>query len=106
MIQSELYRKLDRYRKRDKELAVNKTQNIPSKNKEIRMLFKAKEIYELVEPQDNQYKVSKFSEVYTDSGWKYASDCRVGDIIITDDDIQKTLKSCTQKDNFYIFEVI
>lgn len=80
-------------------------QNIPAKNKEIRMLFKAKEIYELVEPQDNQYKVSKFSEIYTDSGWKYASDCRVGDIIITDDDIQKTLKSCTQKDNFYIFEV-
>ena len=49
-------------------------QNIPSHNKEIRLMFKASDDYVDVYQVENYYDVNKFSEVETDQGWVFAQD--------------------------------
>lgn len=49
-------------------------QNIPSHNKEIRMLFKAKTEELEIEPEDNIYSLQEWEEVETENGFKYAKD--------------------------------
>ena len=52
-------------------------QNIPSKNYEIRMMFKAGEELEQIE-FENQIRLYKSDEVETDLGWKCVSDIKLG----------------------------
>ena len=60
-------------------------QNIPSHNKEIRMLFSAQCKEDDIEiDDDNYYNVSSISEVLTSTGWKRAKEIAVGDIICGD----------------------
>ena len=60
-------------------------QNIPSHNKEIRMLFKAQSIAKLIEAEDNEpFIVPEISEVETPNGFKYCKDISVGDDILVD----------------------
>lgn len=49
-------------------------QNIPSHNKQIRLMFKASDDYIDVYQVENYYDVNKFSEVETDQGWVFAQD--------------------------------
>ena len=46
-------------------------QQVPSHNREIRMLFMAREEFGEVESSDNVFEVPVYEEVETESGWKY-----------------------------------
>lgn len=61
-------------------------QNIPSHNREIRMLFKAKYSEQSEDLIDNQIKVKKFDSVNTPNGWIYIDKLTAGDSIIIDCD--------------------
>lgn len=61
-------------------------QNIPSHNKEIRQMFKATDSEEYVYDKDNSFTVDKFCEVNTKSGWVYAGNLLVGDILVVSED--------------------
>ena len=56
-------------------------QNIPSHNKEIRLMFKASDDYVDVFQVENYYDVNKFSEVETDQGWVFAQKLQVTNTI-------------------------
>ena len=61
-------------------------QQIPSHNKEIRMLFKASTEYKNIEStNDDYYEISNLSEVLTKDDWKNVKQIVVGDYIKTDD---------------------
>lgn len=60
-------------------------QNIPSHNKEIRMLFKAKTEEKEVDATDTII-IDKFDEVITPSGWRYANTLEIGDKLLLNDD--------------------
>ena len=57
-------------------------QNIPSHEKTIRMLFKAREQEHLVEPILNEYIIPETDEVETPDGWVYVSDLQDGDYVM------------------------
>ena len=57
-------------------------QNIPSHEKTIRMLFKAREQEHLVEPILNEYVIPETDEVETPDGWVYVSDLQDGDYVM------------------------
>ena len=58
-------------------------QNIPSHNKEIRLMFKARENYVDVFENDNCYIVNATDDILIDSQcWKKALDLKIGDTII------------------------
>ena len=60
-------------------------QNIPSGNKEIRMLFQAKTAAKLVEESEqNTFIIDKWSEIETDKGWVYADKIVPGDVVMLD----------------------
>lgn len=59
-------------------------QNIPSHNKEIRLLFKAKEDYHNIELIDNYYEVKIGDEILTPAGWKNVKEINIGDTICGD----------------------
>ena len=65
-------------------------QNIPSHNKEIRMLFKAKTDERILEFDDNFIDIPYTDEVETVVGWKKVKELAVGDKLIVDDDGQST----------------
>lgn len=79
-------------------------QNIPSHAKEIRMMFKASEIYNDVELKENFYEVSSISEVLTSSGWKRVKDLQIGDTILGDT-TQDIIKNIIKKDNQYLLYI-
>lgn len=56
-------------------------QNIPSKEKAIRMMFKATSGEYDVEQTDNYYLLDKYDEVETDSGWKKVYNLSTDDIL-------------------------
>ena len=59
-------------------------QNIPSHNREIRMLFKSKQSEQSVELNENQLNVKRFDYVNTPTGWQFASKLKQGDLIVLD----------------------
>ena len=60
-------------------------QNIPSKNKEIRMMFRASEEQHTYQFEDT-VEIALKEEVLSDKGWKPVTDIVVGDSLsITDD---------------------
>lgn len=63
-------------------------QNIPSENRELRMLFKASDIYNFVPSRDNSYyDVSIISDVKLDDGsWVSVDIVKVGDILECEED--------------------
>lgn len=56
-------------------------QNIPSKEKAIRMMFKATEGQYDVEEKDNYYILCKYDEVETSEGWKKVHDLTTNDYL-------------------------
>ena len=56
-------------------------QQIPSHNKEIRMMFRATTRYNNIESEDNTFIVPYTDEVETDNGWKYMKDVLLTDRI-------------------------
>lgn len=61
-------------------------QNIPSHNKEIRKMFVASNDSVFIPDINNSFTVSKWQEVKTTNGWKYADNVKIGDTLVTDDD--------------------
>ena len=59
-------------------------QQIPSHNKEIRMMFRATTRYNNIESEDNTFIVPYTDEVETDNGWKYMKDVLLTDKINLD----------------------
>ena len=72
-------------------------QQIPSKNDEIRMLFKACTKEHYVESNDNVFEIPYTDEVLTINDYVYAKDLKVGDIICGEDG-QFTIKEIEYKD--------
>lgn len=78
-------------------------QNIPSSNREIRMLFKSrldtKDIYD----EDGCYEVKEWTEVETVSGYKYAGKLTLNDKLLVEDEIgskkELTIINIVKKEN-------
>ena len=61
-------------------------QNIPSHEKSIRMLFKAKsEYFTLTDNDLSEFDVENSLDVETSNGWKSVKDLKIGDDLITDE---------------------
>jgi hypothetical protein len=67
-------------------------QNIPSHNKDIRMLFVAKKDFGKIEVTEDYITLPEITEVETAEGWKYGKDLVIGDSLVFDDGID-TLKN-------------
>lgn len=60
-------------------------QNIPSHQKNIRLLFKATTIAKLIEAEENEpFMVKEASEVETPNGWVFCDHLNIGDSILVD----------------------
>ena len=60
-------------------------QNIPTHNKEVRMLFKASTKINYIDTSNDIFEVFDYQEVDTIDGWKYLDLLSIGDMIIVDD---------------------
>lgn len=60
-------------------------QNIPSHNKEIRQMFKASEIEEIVESNSDYFEVNLYNMVETKNGYIEAKELKAGDILIVEE---------------------
>lgn len=60
-------------------------QNIPSHNKDIRKMFIGGDREEVVTESDRKFIVTKWSEVSTPDGWKFAQSIKIGDKLIVSD---------------------
>ena len=61
------------------------SQNLPSHNPEIRLLFKAKTIAKLVEADDNEpLIINRAADVEMSTGWVRCKNIKVGDLMIVD----------------------
>ena len=79
------------------------SQNIPSHNPEIRMLFQAGTTYHKVEISDNYFEISQGDEVETTVGWKNIKDLKIGDIVLGDN-TNDTVKNIIQNDGkFFVY---
>lgn len=79
-------------------------QNIPSHSKEIRLLFKAKDDYRIVELENNSYIVSNIDSVETPQGFIPASKIKITDNLLIDNNVVK-IKNIVKSDNNYIIYV-
>lgn len=79
-------------------------QNIPSHEKSIRMLFRAKDGYRVVEPKNNSYTVSNIDSVETPQGFIPANKIKINDDLLIDNNIVK-IKNIVKSDNNYIIYV-
>ena len=61
-------------------------QNIPSKNREIRLLFTAKTDFDTVVSSTDEFTVKRWNDVETLSGWVVATELKVGDTILVDNE--------------------
>ena len=78
-------------------------QNIPSHNKEIRLLFIGDTIYnEKTENTNGYFEVNEYEEVETPDGWKYPKDLFVGEYIITDEGNKQVLDIKNNDTKYYI----
>ena len=80
------------------------SQNIPSHNPEVRLLFKATVNYDKCYCENNVYEIEEGSEVETNDGWKNVKELKVGDIIIGDES-QDTIINIGQRDRTYLIYV-
>jgi len=86
------------------ELNSINSQNLPSHNAEIRLLFKASEIYNKCYCNDDVYKIQVGDEVETIDGWKNVKELKVGDVIIGDES-QDTIINIVQKEQTYLIYI-
>ena len=81
-------------------------QQIPSKEKVMRMAFKASTEFHSISAEDFTIVVDRYSDVETPSGWRRVKDLSLGDkIIVNDTDLGKlqcTIASISKSDNEYI----
>lgn len=75
-------------------------QNIPSHNKDIRMLFVARKDEKQIEIKDNYYELDNISEIETSNGWKYGKDLTIGDKLITSEGFDE-ITNIKQEDNVF-----
>ena len=61
-------------------------QNIPSKNKDIRMMFSAGYIVKDSIGVDNSITLKKDDQILIDTGWKSAQNLELGDIVVNEDE--------------------
>ena len=77
-------------------------QNIPSHQKDIRLIFKAEEKYNSIEENNNSYTILKTDEVEVDNNkWILASDLKVGDTLLNSEGYYDTIKNINE-DKYYI----
>ena len=83
-------------------------QNIPSHNKDIRMLFVARKDEKQIEITDNYYELDNISEIETSDGWKYGKDLLIGDKLITSEGLDEiiNIQQDINKFKIYIKEVL
>lgn len=77
-------------------------QQIPSKNHEIRMMFKASTNYHQVEEDDDCFKVSKIDEICVNDEWVSSKLVKVGDTIKTDDGDILTIIDAQEFDDYVL----
>lgn len=79
-------------------------QQIPSHNKEIRLMFRAQTKYNNIELNDNKLYISKLSEILTDNGWKLSKSLCKNDILILEDEnsneVRKTVKDINYNNDY------
>lgn len=81
-------------------------QNIPSHNKDVRMLFRAKCLNETVEISDNNYyELPEISEIETINGWKLGKDLVVGDQLLNSENTIDVIKQIIYQDRKYLLYV-
>jgi len=80
-------------------------QQIPSHNKEIRLLFKGSEYEYHNEVNDNLLEIEEVNELETTNGWKFCKDINVGDYIITEEDTKALVSSISKVGTKYIFKL-
>lgn len=79
-------------------------QNIPSHNKEIRMLFTADTRYHTVDITGNYFEVPETDEVETTDGWKFGKDLVVGDSLrVSDNEVNIINKIEKNNKTFYLY---
>lgn len=76
-------------------------QQIPSKNHEVRLMFKASCPENDVDLTDNYYEVENVSEVLTKTGWKKVKTLQIGDIICGDSN-EDVIKDIQIKEDKYL----
>lgn len=76
------------------------SQNIPSHNPEIRLLFKADTKYNKVEYTNNYFEIDEADEIETSNGWKQINKLTIGDTIIGDN-TNDIVKNIIHKDTKY-----
>ena len=75
-------------------------QQVPSRSKEIRLMFKAGDKVENNEIVDNYYLIHLEDDVLTDNGWKNISELIAGDILLGDDN-KEIVKEIVKENNDY-----
>ena len=70
-------------------------QQIPSHNKEIRMLFRAAIEEKTEETNNNLFKLKNYEEVLTTEGWKKVKNVNLGDILVCEENDKCEVKKVT-----------
>ena len=78
-------------------------QNIPSHNKEIRMMFRARCPEIDIDITNNYYEVNKVSEVLTPDGWKLVKHLRIGDSICGDENVDVIRDISFDGETYFLF---
>ena len=79
-------------------------QNIPSHNKNIRLLFMASTKNHKVEiSEDNYYEIPETDEVQTTDGWKWADDIQVGNILLGNEIQETVINKVKQGKNYLVY---
>lgn len=74
-------------------------QQIPSRNKEIRMMFSASNVYNDKDIIDNKLELDVIEDVQTLNGWVNSKDLKIGDYIIDSDNENLLIKSIEKLDS-------
>lgn len=85
------------------ELNSINSQNIPSHNPEVRLLFKAGIEPHEVECTDNYYEVPITDEVETSHGWKRVKDLAIGDTIIGADTQDVIINIVKNEQSYFLY---
>lgn len=81
-------------------------QNIPSHNKEIRLLFTADTKYgQAILTDDNYYSLYEYQDIETINGWKRATDLVIGDKLVVSEGGYDIITNIVQKDNIYLLYI-